>query len=419
MESLLRITAEGAPMLESSTVHQLAYLTPDRMVAWKCLSLQALESHSVKKFAPVAYASRSARFFSDFVNRGRLRCDSVSPAAVLWVITCPEFKLKYGGDKTFPPTLAAKIVVEKVVTGEVIRRWGRGGDLALNVPAGEGKAFQNWRRADSVRGARRRATFRITRDFAMLAWKKTRKLNPRLTQLDAWKSVRTAIADSEHSQFLAHTDATTCLSEALRLPDIPKQSFEERKRTIAWQLMSPRRLRENNTSWITGLEELAAAGSNNTIFMNYRWNQQAEYVANIGLGLLEQGCGIWLDRLQIPDLQSHPVWRLSGKQRRKDPPRTELEQLLHNAIQRSSLFLCLASNDYEHGLADDPNSENWAQKERNHAINCLRNNGKPKIGMVDLGGAPERLKTGKGLQWCYGDGTSCLPQKIAREARRS
>jgi hypothetical protein len=251
------------------------------MVAWKCLSLQALESRSVKKMTPVAYATTSTRFFSEFVNRGRLRCDSVSPNAVLWVITCPKFKLKDGGKKTFPPTLTAKIVIEKVVTGDVVRGWGRGGDIDLNVPVGEGKTFQDWRRAVSVRGARRRATFRIARDFAIRTWKKQRKSNPRLTQLDAWTSVRTAIADPERSQFLAHTDATACLSEVFGHLDLTNLSLEQRSRAVAWQLMSPRQLPLDSKSCVTCLEQLVVAGSKNTIFMNYRWNQQAECIADI------------------------------------------------------------------------------------------------------------------------------------------
>ncbi|MBA1446451.1 MAG: hypothetical protein M3H12_07595 [Chromatiales bacterium] len=405
--------------MENGTIHQLAFLTPDRMVAWKCLSLQALESQSMKTFAPVAYATRSPRFFSEYVNQGKLQSDSDSPDAVLWVISCPKFKLKGRRKKTFPPTLTAKIVIDEVVTGEVIRSWGSGNDLNLKVPDGEGKAYQDWRHAVSVRGAQRRATFRITRDFAMLTWKKQRKSNPRFTQLNAWKSVRTAIANAKHSQFLAHTDATACLSKIFGYPDLANLSLEERNRVVAWQLMSPRKLPVNSKSLVSCLEKLAVAGSQNTIFMSYRWNQQMEDVANIGLGLLEQHCGIWLDRLQIPSLKSRPIWRLKGKTRRKDPPQIELEQLLHNAIERSSLFLGLAGNDYERKPQGDPKGENWAQKERNYAVKRFNVERKPKVGLVDLGDAPEKLKAVKGLQWQFNGDILSLSRKISREARRS
>lgn len=401
-------------MIRSKTSHQLAYLTSDRMVAWKCLSLQRRDGRPAMQFAPVAYTSRSACFFPEFVNRGRLRCSGVSPDAMLWVITCPVFKLKYGEDRIYPPTLVARIVVEQVVSGEVVRQWGSPGDCALDVPTGDDDAFQKWRRATSVGDQRRQAIFRITRDFARLAWKTMRSQNRAVTQLDAWKSVRTAVSNPEHSRFLANTDATACLSQALGRADIARQPLRERRRTVAWQLMSPRKISTADKSVIGNMEKLAAAGVENTIFLNYRWNRHADKVASIGLGLLAQECGVWLDRLQIPDLKSHPVWRLRGMQRRKDPPTVELEHLLHNAIQRSSLFLSLASDDYENRSDDDPSGENWAQKERKYARSCRLRSGVPELGLVDLGGAPESLKTGEALHWRYYGDALDLAGKIAR-----
>jgi hypothetical protein len=314
--------------------------------------------------------------------------------------------------------LAAKIEVKKIVTGDVVRTWARNRrDTNLTVPSG-GATFQAWRRADSVRGAIQRATFRITRGFAMLSWKRGRKSRVGFTQSDAWASVRTAIADPRHSYFLAHTNATDCLSEALGIRDLSTFSVEECARTVAWKLMSPRLLPAGGESCVEKLEQLAESGLHNTVFMNYRWNQQMEEVANIGAALLDQGRGIWLDRAQIPALKSQPVWRLRGETRRKDPPRIELAHLLKDAIQRSSLFLCLAGEDYEDPPTDDPKGRNWAQKEYDYAVECFGNHGQPRIGVVDLGGAPKGLESTNSRRWRYRDGATRIARSIARDAGR-
>lgn len=405
-------------MTESTAVHQLAFLTPDRIVAWKCLSLQAFENLSLLQFSPVAYASRSARFFPEFINCGPLHTDSHTAEAVLWVITCPIFRLANTEDRIFPPTLAARLVIREVLTGDFVMAWGQSADRSLEVPAGDGKAFQDWRRAVSVRGNQRRATFRITRDFARLTWKKMGKHNARFSQLEAWRSVRTAIADPTHSEFLAHTDATECLSNAFAKPGLAKQAPAVKKNTVAWQLMSPRRLPANCEAAVACLEKLAEAGRAGTIFLNYRWNTKAKVVAEIALELLGQDRGIWLDRLQTPGLQSHPVWRSRGAKRRKDPPGKELKDLLHNAIQRSSLFLSLACEDYEQPPRDRPKGKNWAQKERQYAGKYFQKQATPRLGLVDLGGAPATLHATSEPVWSYGGNPSALSRDIAASTRR-
>ena len=396
------------------SVHQLAFLTPDRMVAWKCLSLQALESSSMEEFAPVAYASRSDAFFRDIPHGRPLRCGVHSPDAVLWVISCPKFKSRGGKTKAFPPTLTAKIVVKKIVTGDVVRSWAQNPrDANLTVPAGDA-TFQAWRRAESVRGAIERATFRITRGFAMLSWKKWKKSRTRFTESDAWASVRTAIADPRHSYFLAHTNATECLSGALGIC----ASVKECARNVAWKLMSPRVLPAAGATCVEKLEQLADAGLHNTIFMSYRWNKQMDEVFNIGAALLDQGRGIWLDRAQIPALKSQPVWRLSGETRRKDPPRIELEHLLEDAIESSSLFLCMAGKDYADPPKDDPDGKNWTQKEYEYAVECFRSHGQPRVGIVDLGGAPKGLEPMQSRRWRYRDEAIRIARSIAGDAGR-
>jgi hypothetical protein len=270
--------------MELGTIHQLAYLTPDRMVSWKCLSLQASDSQPSNKFAPVAYASRSTLFFSEFVNQGKLQANNDPPDAVLWVFSCPKFKLKGGGKIAFPPTLTSKIVIDEVVTGDVIRAWVNGNDIDLDLdpPPGEGEEFQDWRQAVFVNDSHQRAIFRITRDFARYVWKK-KKGNPKYTQLEAWASVRTAIANPNSSMFLAHTDATACLSKIFGRPDLADLPMDERSREFAWQLLSPRKLPDNNEPLVSILEDLVEAGNKNTIFMSYRWKKRMKDVAHIGL----------------------------------------------------------------------------------------------------------------------------------------
>ena len=107
-------------------MHQLAYLTPKRAVAWKCLSLQAAGRGSTRRFAPVAYASLSNHFFpgmEDARSRG-----------VLWVVSSPKYKRRGVPEQSFPPTLTAKLVVQRIVTGEVVCSWAHDArDRALEV----------------------------------------------------------------------------------------------------------------------------------------------------------------------------------------------------------------------------------------------------------------------------------------------
>lgn len=321
-----------------------------------------------------------------------------------------------GTTKAFPPTLTARIVIKELVTGDLVRTWATNSrDQSLTAPV-EDEAFQEWRYAKSVRGAVRRATFRITRDFAMLSWKKHKVSNSSFTQTDAWANVRTAIADPQLSHFLAHTDATSCLGEALDLPDLSAFPVDKCARTVAWQLMSPRALATDKADCVKKLEQLSHAGLHDTIFMSYRWNRQMDHVADIGVELLNQGRGIWLDRLQIPALKSRPVWRVRGKSRRKDPPREDLESLLHDAIKRSAFFLCLAAEDYADPPGNDPAGVNWARKELDYALGCLQSGGQPRLGFVDLGGAPAALNSIEGQRWRYSDQAEGIARLVAAES---
>jgi hypothetical protein len=235
-------------------MHQLAYLTPKRAVAWKCLSLEALNARSTRRLAPVAYASRSKRFFPG--------AEGQQSPGLLWVVSQPVYKHPNRAEVLFPPTLTAKLVVDRVVSGDTVRRWTDcEGDRDLRIPRSHDKR-QRWREASSVRDPLERAIFRITRSFAMLAFKE--RCDSGLTQKDAWASVRTAIANRHGSSFFAHVDAEGCLTKALGLPVGVK---------VGTRLQSPLQLRSDEC--VAELEELANIGRTHSIFINYRWGARA------------------------------------------------------------------------------------------------------------------------------------------------
>jgi hypothetical protein len=382
-------------------MHQLAYLTPKRAVAWKCLSLQAIGRGSTRQFAPVAYASLSGQFFPGM--------EDVRSPGVLWVISSPKYKQRGIPEHPFPPTLIAKLTVRRVVTGEEVHSWAHDArDCALEVPSDD-QQFQEWRQASSVRGPARRAAFRISRDFAMLAWsQRHQRVRGCHSQREAWSRVRTAMADLATSSFLAHVDATDCLGRALALPN----SFVR----AGSRMQSPRTLLDDDC--VAELEQLAEAGTHHTIFMNYRWNEKANLVAKIAQELLALRCGVWLDGLALPHFQGRPVWRIGGRARRKDPPGVDLERLLLNGIEASALFLCLAAEDYEEPPRHDPKGENWAMREYRHGVMHAAVTGVPIIRVVDLGNAPSHIVEPYGQVFKYEGNAAELAAKILAFARR-
>ena len=380
-----------------SSMHQLAYLTPRRTVAWKCLSLEAQEQDS--RIAPVAYASRSGSLFPGMEGKR-------SPG-VLWVVSAPTYRRRASPGIDFPPTLTAKLVVDRVVTGDAVRSWAPARDCELDAPCDD-EAFQEWRGARSVADATERAIFRITRDFAILSWKGLRKLGR--NQGEAWASVRTAVADARHSRFFAHVDAESCLRKAIAIPAAAK---------IGIRLQSPRQL--HGDECIAELEELARIGTEQAIFMSYRWNERSADVASLARELLALRCGVWLDGLAIPHFAANPmVWSGRGWLR-KDPPRVDLERLLHAGIAHSGVFLCLAAGDFEELPRGAPQgSKNWAMQEYEYATRQEAKLGTPRVRVVDLGGAPEQLKNenpGRVLQFHLGE--KDLARTIAELARPS
>ena len=178
----------------------------------------------------------------------------------------PCQKRKRAHQKLSPTT---KIMIEEVVKGEIVRGWAGDRDADLEVPSGQGKEFDRWRRAESVGDDRRRATFCIARDRARITWQEHNKkrreggVSPKkpLSQLDAWKRVRTAIADPKESRFLAHTDATACLSKAFGKPELADLPVEESGPTLTRKLPSPLKLSAGNESCVRDLEHLVKIGS--------------------------------------------------------------------------------------------------------------------------------------------------------------
>ncbi|MEJ2273066.1 MAG: hypothetical protein P8Y01_00575 [Woeseiaceae bacterium] len=380
--------------------HQLAFLTPRRAVAWKCLSLEATGRGSAKRFAPVAYASLSRSFFPHLEGHD-------SPG-VLWVVSQPVYRRRGAATIVFPPTLTAKLVADRIVTGDIVRTWAADErDCDLTIPASEDD-FQRWRKAPSVRGPARRAAFRIARNFARIKWIKLGKGRHR--QEKAWQAVRTAFADRAKSSFLAHVDARTCLEKALRLPARSKAGS---------RLQSPRQVQDQRC--IATLEDLAERGRKHTIFMNYRWNDESIVVARLAKALLARRCGVWLDGLAIPHFAQNPVWRTNREQRRKDPPRVDLERLLNQGIEDSALFLCLATGDYYDPPEGKPEgTPNWAMQEYQRATRRFSGPRSQNIRVVDLCGAPVTLlRENRGRVWKYDRNIIELAKCVAAVAHRS
>ena len=122
-------------------VHQLAYVTQDRLVPWKCLSLDPADSDAGRGPAPIAYASRSRAFFGELFRRAGPPCLEDGESAVLWVVTIPRWRR--GGDAgwEFPATLVAKLAVERLYRGDQVRGWSKRSRADAAIPA---TCIQTW-----------------------------------------------------------------------------------------------------------------------------------------------------------------------------------------------------------------------------------------------------------------------------------
>ena len=392
------------------TYHQIAYLNPWRTVAWKCLSLPTGDSGSGRRFAPVAYASRSPAFLSEHVGATELLTSGPDPDAVLWVVSSPAYRAARGWKRAFPPTLTARIVVRDVLTGDVVRDWADDpGDMNPRPPKDDDQ-LERWRTAESVADPARRAAFRIARVFAGLALKSKRGRG--LSPHDAWNLVRVAMADRNKSAFLAHIDATACLAKTLGRPDLAGLSVAKRVQAVGHILSSPRGIKPERMAHLQDLEQLAQEAQRQPIFMSYRWNERIEHVVSIGNELLKRGRAIWLDRLAIPDFGSRPRWKLRGRSRAEDPATTHLERLLDRAIDAAALFLALACEDHQEPPRDRPTEKNWAQKELDRARRRFGRAGRPRIAIVRVDRGAKRLDYPETAWWRYDGDAAAIAQKV-------
>jgi hypothetical protein len=274
-----------------------------------------------------------------------------------------------------------------------VRDWANGSPEADLTEPREEPQREQWRKAESIRDAADRATFRITRHFARLARRSTKKRD--ISMDEAWKRVRVAIADRKDSAFLAHIDVTEVLCKAFALNERAGPTIAERSRKAAQMLMSPRLLRHNCLSCVDSLEELAEQARKNSIFVSYRWETPVADVVDIGLELLRYKHAIWLDRVAIPDFRIRPQ---AGDDASDE---TRLRELLLGAIDGSALFLLLADGSFHAPPAGKAQGKNWAQTEFCHARKRCERQGRPKVHVVDLGGAPRELRESAHKCWRY------------------
>jgi len=95
--------------------------------------------------------------------------------------------------------------------------------------------------------------------------------------------------------------------------------------------------------------------------------------------------------------------------------------LLHRGIEGSSLFLCLAAGDYyDQPEGEQEDGRNWAMQEYDYAIKCGSRQQTPIIRVIDLGGAPKKLRReNRGRVRTYNRNITDLAQWIAAAAHRS
>lgn len=342
-------------------LHQIAFLNAERLVPWKCLSLDVLPHGSRRDLVPVAYASASPAFMSGVPTGTRLSARRSGGQPVLWIVSRPKYRVHGFAPDSFPYSLTAKIVVDKVVGGDVIREWAKPHDRGLVTPSGESRRLKDWQQARFIVDPRCRTIFRIARVFATSTLrasqkraKKSKGKKEALTERQAWAQVRTAIADQSRSRFLAHISATYCVKRAAR------------------NLLCPRTLKTDGV--IAELETLAQTASCRTVFLNYRFCENPELAVRVAKAVLRSGRGVWLDGLTIP--------HFTDKRHRRDSP-GNLGALLRHGIVKAHLFLTFAGEEFD-SCSEDGRSPNWALKEFRYARSRAKRTRRPKMRVVAL-----------------------------------
>lgn len=385
-----------------TVVHQLAYVTQDRLVAWKCLSLDTADPGSSRGPAPIAYASRSGAFFNEFFRRPEPLQFAEGEAAVLWVVTIPRWRR--GGDAgwEFPATLVARLVVDRLYHGAQVRKWAKRSRADALSPPKTAPATERWRTARAISCERNRAAFRIARGFAMEAWNESRKRrrhrSPKpISEHEAWSRVRVVVADPNRSRFFGSIDASRVISKILGpyRGRLSTRTQRDRRQVLAQRLQTPKAFGGES---ISALEELAATAKEKSVFLSYRWKPSADKVREIAAKLVSDRFSIWLDRIAMPDFDVERERKGSSP---TAPDRSDLEDLLFAGIREASLFLALVDQNYTAPRSDDSDARNWAHQEYKRAITEFRRRGRPDVRVVNLGQVPDDLDRPPDDAWEY------------------
>jgi hypothetical protein len=378
-------------------LHQIARVTQDRLVPWKCLSLRAESGRLRKKLIPVAYASRSPTFLARHFERDHRPRDR-NPEAVLWVIAAPYLMADPGKRWEFPPTLVAKIVVGELYRGDDVRRWATDAAHAdLSLPQ-EPELLERWSAADSVEEGWKRSTFRVARGFAQ------HRRRP------GWERVRVAVADTGKSVFYPHIDVSDLLADAVGLerPQADPASLETFAKGVNRKLQSPNNLRPEA---VAAFEARAERAGENPIFLSYRHERGDEKVRKLARSLIRCNHSVWLDRLAIPEFRDLPEWKLGEGSGPQDPGKDDLRVLLNHGIGRCALFLACATREYSGRPTGRKRGRCWAFKELKRARG-LSGRRRPAVRIVNLGELPDDLARPDEEVWNYSEGVGRLVEKV-------
>ncbi len=267
----------------------LAYMTWNRLVAWKILSL---EISGNKELVPIGFGSNQQIFMK-----------YAKPGSVIWIFSIPSVKIP--GDKNihrYRPTLIARIKVKQL----------------LHKKSPQLNRYP-------TQGVKRLMSY--------------------------WKNV--AISDFEESEFYELNDATKLLlalkfqsqSGESHLVNpigyIPKrtETSENQKLRIslAQQLQSVRRISDTTNTCIVELEKHAQEVRENTVFISYAHGDGRNYPLELADSLLDRKWSPWVDSIAVPSKR---------KRQSENILPDRLLRLLEYGIKGSSLFIGLISDNY-------------------------------------------------------------------------
>lgn len=383
-------------------LHQIARVTQDRLVAWKCLSLRAESGRLRKRLTPVAYASRSPTFLARHFDRNNFPRNRKTEA-VLWVIAAPNLTADSKKSWEFPPTLIAKLVARNLYRGDEVKIWASKSDRELKPPKNP-RDLRCWCAARSVEEGWKRSTFRIARGFAQIV-------------TPGWERVRVAVLDTKKSAFYPHIDVSGLLADALgfKRPGTNPESYEKFAKQINQKVQSPKNL---EPQVVVKFEELAERAQKNSIFLSYRHERGEDEVRKLAVALIRGGHPVWLDRLTIPEFHDLPKWKAGEESDPRNPSQKDLAILLKQGIQRCTLFLACATKEYSGCHAGKKRGTCWAFKELQRARR-LSDSKRPTVRILNLEQLPEGLILPGEEVWDYSEGVMKLVEKVEDTIRRS